>query len=59
VKAFIVYDTQTGAILRTGSCQDETFAMQAMNAGEGVIEGEGSAQTQRVDPATHELVSIQ
>jgi hypothetical protein len=58
MKQFTVYDTVGGTILRTGSCQDETFELQAMHDHEAVLEGEGDAKTQRVDPGTQQLVPL-
>jgi len=38
MKQFIIYNTQ-GKILRTGTCQDKCFDLQASNPGELVLEG--------------------
>jgi len=48
MKQFTVFDMVTGTILRTGTCQECDFSAQAMSDGEGVIEGVGNWQTQRV-----------
>lgn len=58
MKSFLVYDVLTGTILRTGTCQEEAFELQAMHEHEAVMEGEGNALSQRVDPETRTLVSI-
>ena len=58
MKNFVVYALPNGTILRTGLCQDESFELQAMHEGEGVIEGEGDALTQRVDVETGTLVPL-
>lgn len=43
-KHFIVYNQQTGAVLRSGVCQDNDFLLQAQD-GEGVIEATAEAIT--------------
>lgn len=58
MKQFTVYRVDTGVIVKTGTCQDESFDLQAMHDHEAIIEGEGDATTQRVDPATQELVPL-
>jgi len=39
MKRFVVYDAETGRVLRSGTCQDDDLAMQANSvAGEAVME---------------------
>lgn len=47
MKNFTVFDA-SGRILRTGTCQDETLAAQAMSSGESVVELVGAWATQYV-----------
>jgi hypothetical protein len=54
---FIIYDSTTGQILRTGSCSDGMESIQAQT-GEGVILGTADQTTQYVDVSSHNLVSI-
>jgi hypothetical protein len=48
LKRFVVYDPQTGKILRYGTCQDDTFALQK-NDGELVMEGVITNETHVID----------
>jgi hypothetical protein len=59
MKQFTVYHTALGTILRTGISQDEAFDLQAIHDHEAVLEGEGDAATQRVDPETQQLVPLE
>jgi len=45
MKQFVVYN-QEGRILRSGSCQDSTFELQAQE-GEFVMEGQANDVTQK------------
>lgn len=45
---FIVYETVTGAIVRSGQCQDDMLDIQS-RSGETAIEGEADDETQYVD----------
>ena len=47
MKKFIVFNNLTGKILRTGSCSDNNFLLQAQ-LNETVIEGEANDVTQKV-----------
>ena len=38
---FVVYETATGIILRSGTCAETDLHLQAIGLGESVIEGEG------------------
>lgn len=59
MKVFTVYNLVSGSIIRTGTCQDETFEAQAMNPGEGVIEGYGDWSTQCVVDGQLRDISVQ
>ena len=47
MRKFIVFDSQD-KILRTGSCQNSTFELQASNPGEYIMEGVADDATQKV-----------
>jgi len=47
MKNYIVYNVQTGIIVKTGICSDSNFARQA-EKGQKVIEGEASDVRQKV-----------
>lgn len=45
---YIVYQTNTGEILRTGVCSPDTFALQK-HGNESVLEGTANDETQHVE----------
>lgn len=45
---FVVYDTATGAILRSGTCSATDLHMQAIGTNETVVEGVGDDDTHEV-----------
>lgn len=47
MKKFIIYNTNDGTILRTGSCAESLFNLQAQE-GESILEGEANQLTQMV-----------
>lgn len=54
---YIVYDTITGRILRTGSCYESGFSSLPQEATEGVLQGKANDLTQCVDLNTLEIVA--
>lgn len=54
---FIVYDTQTGEILRTGSCPDSMVEIQATQEGTAVIQASADPVKQFVDIDTKEITA--
>lgn len=47
--SFIVHNSTTGEILRTGSCPGDMIEIQVMEKGESVIEGNADDLTQYID----------
>jgi hypothetical protein len=56
MKKFVVYD-ELGRIVRSGTCQDQDFGVQAIFPGEGVIEGECRDAVDFVDLNTMEITT--
>lgn len=48
MKAFIVYNVVTGKILRTGTCPDVDFELQAQAPNERIFEGKANDITQKI-----------
>jgi hypothetical protein len=53
-KNFVIYNS-TGNILRTGSCPDEAFDLQA-GADEFILEGVANCAKDAVNPETREII---
>ena len=57
MKPFVVYNSATGEIIRSGVCQKTDIAMQAGN-GEVAIEGRGSDLLHKVDLSNGRIVEL-
>lgn len=57
MKNYIVYDKNTGEILRTGLCPVSMFSIQAIEPDDKVIEGVANDITQRINIVTEAVVN--